>query len=179
MKCSFNFKKDYTILDLEATGLSTRTNEIIEVAALKIRDNKIVDTYQSYVKPNQKIPPEIVELTGIDDKTVEHARRIQVVLDEVLDFIGNDPLMGHNICFDICFLNSIDPTKQIKNEEFYDTCMLAQVVLKDQKHYRLIDLAHQFDIDSSNAHSALKDCYMTYGVYMSLIDYLKKQNVLL
>ena len=95
---------DYVCIDLEMTGLSVRKREIIEFAAIKVRNGKILDTMTALVKP--KIAPEekIMELTGITNEMLKNEKGIEDKLPIFLNFIGEDILLGHNILFDYSFL---------------------------------------------------------------------------
>ena len=99
--------KDYCVLDTETTGLSARTDEIIEIGIVKVRDNKIVDRYSQLIKPKKKISRFITDLTGITNEMVKGKPSILEVEDEFLSFIGSDIIIGHNTSFDIRFQSGL------------------------------------------------------------------------
>ena len=96
--------QDYTVVDLETTGLSPRTDKIIEIGAVKIKNRKITDRYSTFIDPQEKLSDEIVELTNITDKMLEGQRTIDVVLPEFMDFVGDAVLVAHNASFDTGFV---------------------------------------------------------------------------
>ena len=99
-----DFPSDYTIVDIETTGLSPQQCEIIEISALKIRNDKIKAKFSTLVKPEGLIGRFITKLTGITNLMVENAPKIDKVLPKFLEFAGNDCIIGHNVNFDINFI---------------------------------------------------------------------------
>ena len=170
---------NYTVIDIETTGLSRTKNEIIELSAVKIRNNKIAQTFSTLVKPNGYINSFIQNLTGITNDMVNNAPSIESVLDKYIKFIGDDTVIGHNVKFDIGFINNncikyYD--KEFSNDSI-DTCKLAKKYT-DLKRRNLETVAHHFNIDTSGHHRAQKDCIMTYGIYdaMKNINNLELNN---
>lgn len=160
------FPDDYTVIDIETTGLSSLRNEIIELSAIKIRQNKISEKFTTLVKPKGKINYFISNLTGITNKMVETAQPIDNVLDKYIEFIGQDVVIGHNVNFDINFI--YDNYQKYFNKEFsndyIDTCAMSRKIC-DLKHHKLNLVADYYKIDSSGHHRAEQDCYMTYKIY--------------
>ena len=98
------FPSDYTVIDIETTGLSSKYNEIIELSAIKIRNNKIADKFSTLVKPNCMISPFITNLTGITNDMVKNAPNVKEAILKYIDFISDDIVIGHNVNFDIGFI---------------------------------------------------------------------------
>ena len=99
-----DFPCDYTVVDIETTGLSPDKCEIIEISALKVRNDEIVDTFSTLIKPSKRIDPFIVRLTGITDEMVAEAPKIRAVLPAFMEFVAEDFILGHNVNFDINFI---------------------------------------------------------------------------
>ncbi len=161
------FLKDYTIVDIETTGLSPNKNEIIEISALKIRDNKVVEKFTTLVKPDADINSFISDLTGITNDMVQTAPNIKSVLPDFIDFVKNDYIIGHNIEFDLRFLRhnySKYFTNSIDNKSL-DTVKLARKFCPNLGSYKLENLAKQFNISTKGHHRALNDCEMTFQLY--------------
>jgi len=161
---------NYIIFDIETTGLDSSYDEIIEIGAIRIENNKVVSKFQSLVKPNIEIDDYISELTGITNDMVKDAPKIEDVLPQFMEFVGNEILIGHNVNFDINFIYDnlyINNYKVLKND-FIDTMRLARKLLPELPHHRLIDLADYFNIDFSNNHRALRDCEITLSIYENL-----------
>ena len=108
---------DFVVLDLETTGLDPVSDQIIEIAAIRFRDGEESDRFESLVNPGIPIPDFITKLTGISDKDVEHAPALDSVFENCLRFIGNSPLIGHQINFDAAFIeyNLRKQNKDYKN----------------------------------------------------------------
>ena len=98
------FPEDYTVIDLETTGLDPKNELIIEFAAVKVRENKVVDPFQSLCDPGYPIPPVIEALTGITTEMVRCCPNPRSVLPDFLDFVGDDYIIGHNVLFDVRFI---------------------------------------------------------------------------
>lgn len=159
------FPDDYTVLDIETTGLSSLHSEIIEIGALCVRGGEVVDEFSHLVKPIKRIPPQITELTGISNETVKDADGIEYVLPEFLYFAGDDIIAGHNIGFDMRFIydRALFFGTAFLNDTF-DTMAASRKLHKDMKHHRLCDLVSYYGITNDNAHRALSDCYATHRV---------------
>lgn len=165
-----DYPSDYTIIDLETTGLSPDRNSIIELSAIKVRDNKIVDKFTELVRPTDKINGYIQSLTGITNTMVERAKPIDDVLPRFMNFVQNDVVLGHNVKFDIRFVSkNLDRCFQRKFEnDSFDTMVISRRYCTNVTSHKLSVLADYFNIDSEGHHRGLKDCEMTYQVYESM-----------
>lgn len=167
----------YVIFDLETTDLSIYKAEIIEIGALKIDNGSIVDEFSVFVKPSIPIPEKITKITGITDLMVWNAQSIHIVLQQFIDFIEDYPLVGYNINqYDMNILKEQSkgkPALQIEND-YVDLLLLFRKLLPkdkfDIKNHKLITIAEYFDIDTSNAHRALDDCYLCYECLNNVLN---------
>ena len=96
---------DYICLDLETTGLNPKTDKIIEIGAVKVRNGIIIDSFETFVAPERKLEKRITELTGITDEMLENAPAKEEVIPRFLEFAGEDILLGHSVLFDYSFIN--------------------------------------------------------------------------
>ncbi len=163
--------ENYTVIDIETTGLSPIVNEIIQLSALKIRNDKIVDSFTSFVKPSGRISSFISSLTGITNDMVANAPQINDVLNDYIDFIGNDIIVGHNVHFDINFIHSkrIKYFNQGLSNNYVDTCRMSRKICPINSH-KLDNVARYYNVDSTGHHRADNDCKMTFEIY----NYMKK-----
>lgn len=129
---------DYCVLDTETTGLSAYYDEIIEIGILRVRNNEIVDRYDQLIKPNFDIDDFITALTGITNDMLEGMPSIDSVKTDVLSFIGDDIILGHNTSFDMRFLN--EGFKEQLSNQYMDTMQFARKLYPELKHHRLSDL---------------------------------------
>lgn len=167
-----DFPEKYTLIDIETTGLSSEWDEIIEIAAIKIENNKIVNKFSSLVKPKYEIDEFITELTGITNDELKNANEIYEVLPSFKEFISSSVLVGHNVNFDINFLyDAFSRNMEYElNNDYIDTLRIARKVLPTLEHHRLDDLIAYYSIPERELHRALGDCEKTYKVY----SYLKR-----
>ena len=167
-----NFISDYTIVDIETTGLSTIRDEIIEISAIRVRNNSIVDTFSSLTKPEGIISTFITSLTGITNEMVKNAPDIKSTLSDFYNFLSKDCIVGHNINFDYRFLQyNINKYlgKELYNKKL-DTVKLARKFCPNLESYKLANLAKYFNISTAGHHRALKDCEITYNVYYKIFE---------
>lgn len=169
-KSTIDLLSDYIIFDIETTGLDSSYDEVIEIGAIKVKNNKIVSKFNSLVKPKNEIDEYITELTGITNEMVKDAPTIEEILPDFMNYIGNDILIGHNVNFDINFIydNLYRNKFDVLTNDFIDTMRISRKLLPELPHHRLIDLAKYFKIDSTNNHRSLKDCEITMIVYENL-----------
>ena len=181
------FPSDFCVVDLETTGLNPVYDEIIEVGLLKVRDNKVIDSFTSLVRPETVyvdkdddgniiseyyIDDFIVELTGITNEMLAEAPTLKENFEEILGFIDNDVIVGHNVNFDINFLYDFatdNYSKELSND-FWDLMKLSRRILKDIDRHRLIDLADFFGY-TFTGHRALNDCQATLDIMTRLKRY--------
>lgn len=172
------FEENYVIVDLETTGLSPLKNEIIEIGAIKVENNKIVDRLDILVKPENEVSPFITNLTGITNEMLKDAIRIQDALKIFMEFASGSTLMAHNANFDMGFLNS-NLQKHFKytlENKCLDTLALSRKYIKGIKNYKLETLANYFNVNYSGAHRSLKDCEITFEVYKNIEEIYNKNT---
>lgn len=91
------YAKDYVVFDLETTGLSPETDEIIEISGIKVRNGQVDSDFSTLVNPGRPIPYSATNINGITDEMVRNAPMLKEALENFLDFAGEDILVGHNI----------------------------------------------------------------------------------
>ena len=160
--------RDYVVFDFETTGVSVKKDDIIELSALKVINGTVESEFSTLVNPMRPIPYYASKVNGITDKMVKDAPIIDGVLADFLEFIGELPLVGHNInTFDLKLLyrECHRVYKKMPDNQFIDTLILSRRVLPDLEKHSLTFLAEYFGIDTKGAHRALADCYMNQAVY--------------
>ena len=160
---------EYVVLDLEMTGLSAKTDQIIEIGAVKIKNNKVVGTMECLVNPKCKIPTRIVELTGITDEMVSKGKEKDEAIAELLSFIDGYILVGQNINFDYSFLKQWAVNhKRPLEVKACDTLKLARVLLPPEQPKKLDALCAYFGIERTREHRALDDAMETWRIFEKL-----------
>src|SRR4030081_3164750 len=95
----------FCVVDLETTGGDPGACAITEIGAVKLCGGECLGTFQTLVNPGCAIPPSITVLTGISETMVLPAPRVETVLPALLEFVGGSVLVGHNLRFDVAFLD--------------------------------------------------------------------------
>lgn len=167
----------FVVFDIETTGLNTTYNDIIEIGAIKVIDNKIVDTFHTLIKPRNKISYFITNLTGITNEMVKDAPSSKETLIDFLNYIGTLTLVGHNVNFDINFVYDklIENNLPFLSNNYVDTLRLSRKLLKDLRNHKLGDLALYYSINYEGAHRGLKDAEITLKVLEKLREEIMMQ----
>lgn len=164
------FEDSFVIVDLETTGLSPKNSEIIEIGAIKVIDNKVVDTMDVFVRPSRPLSWFTTNLTGITNEMVDEGLSAKEALKVFDEFSFGMRLMAHNAKFDMSFLDVYmkkELGKGVRTDSM-DTLLLSRAIVKDVPNYKLETLANRFNIDYSGAHRSLRDCEITLDVYNNI-----------
>jgi DNA polymerase-3 subunit alpha (Gram-positive type) len=181
---SVSFPKDvsidteYSVLDIETTGLSFRTEKITEIGILKVKNGEVIDTFECFVNPEKPIPMDVVEITHITDDMVKDADTIDKVMPRMLEFIGNTVIVAHNADFDLGFLkyNAKELGLELNNT-YVDTLRLARELFPNYKKYKLGIIAENLGIKVDVAHRALDDVKTLVSVFNIMIGMLKEKGI--
>lgn len=168
-----------TVIDLEMTGLNARTEKIIEIGAGKIRDGKVVDTYEILLNPGRKLDEKTVQITGITDEMLIGRPTFTQIKNDFLEFIGEDILLGHNVIFDYSFLKKAIINESPKGTRFekkgIDTLKIARRFLPGEQKKQLTTLCEYYGIEY-HAHRALDDALATFQLYEVLWEAYGEQG---
>lgn len=158
--------KDYVVLDFETTGFRAASDQIIQIGAVKYFNHERVDKLNMLVNPERTISSRITQLTKITNEMVEHAPTIDRAIGDLLDFIGDLPIVAHNASFDMGFLYALDGKDGVTIPEYsvIDTVKLARKVITETPNHKLTTLTHYLQLEH-NAHDALGDCLATAAIY--------------
>jgi ATP-dependent DNA helicase DinG len=154
-------------LDLETTGLDPKRDTVIEIGAVKFRGSRTEDSWSTLVNPGRPLHPSIIALTGINDDMLSSAPRLNQVLNELENFVGDLPILGHNITFDLAFLQ---PKGLFPYNQSLDTLDMATVLLPTAGRYSLAALAGSLGIPVRTTHRALDDAHTTRRVFLRLYE---------
>ncbi|HOW52775.1 MAG TPA: 3'-5' exonuclease [bacterium] len=160
-----------TVIDFETTGLDfAKEDRIVEIGAVKWRDHTITGIYDALVNPGRPIPAEVTKVHGITDSMVAHAAPLEVAIPELLDFIGDDLVVMHNVEFDSGFLSAQMKLLGIERElQYYDTLPAARKKFLGSPNYRLATLKNFLNLKQlGTMHRALADAYVTLQLYLKL-----------
>lgn len=163
----------FVVVDLETTGGSPQDDAITEIGAVKLRGGECLGTFATLVNPGRPIPPAITVLTGITQSMVLPAPRIEQVLPSFLDFARGCVIVGHNIRFDLAFLQAAlrragEPRLDAPS---VDTCGLARRLVREEvPNCRLGTLAERFRLSHKPTHRALDDALATGELLHVLLE---------
>ena len=171
-------ERPVVVFDLETTGFSPEKNRIIEIGAVKIVDGKITDRFSQFVNPQEPIPFKIQKLTGISDSMVVGAKTIDLVLPFFLRFCEGCILVGHNVTFDIGFINANAKRLSLPcSFTTLDTLGMARALLPGHAKYTLDAVAKILNVSLENHHRAVDDAACTAGIYLKMLPMLQEQGV--
>ena len=172
MKSFIEHNNSFVVFDLETTGLSSSSDAIVEISALKVQDGEVIDEFSTLVNPCMHIPYFASCVNGITDDMVCDAPTIEEALEDFIEFIGDFDLVGHNIMrFDMQFIQRDAMRffgKTLSNHTI-DTLFLSRRYLSALSSHSLESLANHYDISYEGAHRALADCNITLQVYRNLL----------
>lgn len=160
---------DYVVIDLEMTGLNAKTDKILEVAAVRIRDGKETENFSKLVNPGVSLSEKVIELTKITQEQAENGADLDETMTQFLVFLGDDILVGQNVLFDYSFLKQWAVNHKINLEkQAVDTLKLARRFLPAEQKKDLESLCAYFDVERVHAHRALDDAKETAQIFEKL-----------
>ena len=168
----------YSVIDFETTGTSPKNSRAIEIGIVKIKDLKIVDSYQSLINPGQLIPPFISSLTGIENEDVISAPTFDDISQDIVDFIEDTILVGHNLPFDYAFLSVEFERAEIILPKLQQVCTLklSRSLFPELKSKSLGNMVKHFRIKHKDVHRALGDASVTAKLFLKILAKLKDEH---
>ncbi len=154
-------------LDIETTGLDPQTDAILEIGAARFNGHRVEAEWSTLINPNRPIPAFITQLTGISNEMVQNQPPVRAVLGDLVDFVGDSPILGHNVRFDLSFLARYNA---FTLNDYIDTYELASILLPTAPRYNLGMLAQSMGILLPATHRALDDARVTHAVFAQLYE---------
>lgn len=165
-------------MDIETTGLKLEDHAITEIAAVRVRDGVVLEKFSTLVNPHRTIPSRITKITGITEAMVENAPNINVALAQLVQFVGREVIVMHNLDFDMGFIEFAANQHRIKLlfRHAIDTLPLIKEVVKKAgeslPNYKLPTLAQYLGLEHKPTHRGLADCLAT----ACLLDYIMRRG---
>lgn len=165
------------VFDVESTGVDTTSDEIIQIAAIKLEKNGEVTKFEEFIKP-QKLVGSSAKVHGFTDEFLNNnGRKAEVVLMEFLEFIKDKVIVGHNVQYDLSILKSV--LKRLSIEEYnikgyYDTLDLSRKLYPRLKNHKLDTLSAFLNTKQKPSHDAMDDILATKEILFSMIESLKR-----
>ncbi len=161
----------YVVLDVETTGTDSRKDEIIEMAALTIEEGIVSKQFQCLVKTDRELSPTVTKLTGITAGMLDdEGQELSEALPQLIEFIGELPVVGHNIDFDYDFIRAACRKLNLPklNNRRIDTLEISRRLVRSVRNHKLPTLLQHFQIETHSPHRGLADCYSTQELYLKL-----------
>lgn len=172
------------VLDTETTGLDYTRERIVEFAAVRLENGKIVDEYQTLINPHQHIRKSSMAIHGITEDMVADAPSEEEAMPKILEFIGDYPIVAHNAIFDYSFLNEakVRVTGERLENPRIDTQVMFKEIAPELDSHGLEALTQRFNVELNNHHRAMADTMglaLAYPklkkLYLQRLDWQKKQ----
>lgn len=158
---------DIVVLDTETTGLSFKDCSLIEISAARLSGREVVERFETFVKPDGPIPPEIQKLTGITELDVAGAPSARSAVRKLAEFVGGAPVLAHNATFDRTFIEGVPGGADV-TDTWIDTLALSRIALPRLSSHRLADMASAFGC-ASVTHRASDDVDALCGLWRILL----------
>lgn len=163
---------DYIVLDIETTGLSVKEDKIIELAAAKVKNGEVIDSFETLVNPEMHISSRVQKVNHITDEMVMEAPTIQTAILQFIEFIEDLPLVAHNgTAFDFKFVKREAEAagKKITNSTF-DTLALSRLAFPESDNHQLSTLVEYLEIEIKNTHRAMLDVLATVSLFQKCYE---------
>jgi polyribonucleotide nucleotidyltransferase len=158
-------KRELVVIDVETTGTDPKMSDLLEIAAVKIKGTKVVDTWSTFVNPGRPIVGN--QMHGITDKDVAGAPTPKAAAEQLLKFVGDAKVVGHNVGFDIGFVEeAMGGGFRFAPGTYLDTLVIAREGYPGAESYKLGDLARFFGIELAQSHRALTDAQATANLLL-------------
>lgn len=173
-KSLIDFPQEYCVVDLETTGLNPNYDSIIEIGAIKYKNNVVVDKFDTLVQLESKddfIPTYIQNINNITDEMLENSgEKLINVISKFNDFIGQSIIVGHNINFDINFLYDAYQKylRKPMTNNFVDTLRIFRKLYPNLKHHKLKNLCSLYNLTNTDEHRSIGDCQVTGDGFQKL-----------
>jgi len=164
---------EFTVFDLETSGLDPQKDEVLEVAGIKMRGHEEVSRFEALIQPTRGIPPEVEKINGLNEIfLLVNGDKSPAVIKSFLEFIGDSIVVGHNIReFDWLFIMSHAKRHALPlpSNKLIDTLELSRKLLSLPR-YNLTEVAKHFGYEHINAHRAMPDVEMNAKVFGHLMN---------
>ena len=158
--------RSFVVIDTETNGVNIQGGRILELSAIRFEDFHPVAAWSTLVNPCAPIPADASAINHITDDMVKDAPLLGQVTEDFLRFVGNSPIVGYNVSFDLRFLYARGVDLLQEKRKVFDAYALSRKVFSGElNRFRLTDVAEHCGFCCDDAHRALADCLMTGMVF--------------
>ena len=164
--------REFVIFDVETTGLSSVYDTMIEIGAVKMQDGEVLDRFDSFINPHHPLSDTTIQLTSITDELLSHAEDEGEVVKKFRDFCGDRPLCGHNVQFDVGFVNAALKRAHLPEvtQPVVDTLEVSRLLHPEQTNHKLDSLTKKYNVVLTHHHRADSDAEATGLLMYKLLD---------
>lgn len=164
--------REFVIFDVETTGLSSVYDTIIEIGAVKMKNGEVIARFDKFINPHHPLSEQTINLTSITDELVAKADDEAVVIKQFQDFYGDRPLCGHNVQFDLGFVNAALRRASLNEitQPVVDTLEVSRLLHPEQARHTLDSLAKKYQVVLEHHHRANQDAEATGYLMFKLLD---------
>lgn len=169
--------REFVIFDVETTGLSSVYDTIIEIGAVKMKNGEVLERFDKFINPHHPLSEQTINLTSITDEMVSASDDEDVVIKQFQDFYGDRPLCGHNVQFDVGFVNAALRRAGLSEitQPVVDTLEVSRLLHPEQNRHTLDSLAKKYNVSLEHHHRANQDAEATGYLMYKLLDAFKKK----
>lgn len=166
---------EFVVFDVETTGLSSKYDSIIELAGVKVKNGEVIDKFERFSNPGEKLSELIKELTGITDDMLVGAPDISEVIRDFKDWVGDAIFVAHNASFDMGFIDEAYGKEGFgkSTNGVIDTLELSRTINTKMKKHGLNILAKKYNVDLTQHHRAIYDAEATAYIFIKMMAQLK------
>ncbi len=172
---------EFVIFDVETTGLSPMDGDrIVEIAAVKVKENKVVDKFYSLINPKRSMPAHATEINNITEDMLQGAPMAAEILPQMINFIGGGCVAGHNVRFDLnflCYELALAGRKLNEHTPAIDTLKMARDLLPYLSNHKLSYLARSLGVVVDQTHRAMADVEITVAVFLRLMEMANDRDI--
>lgn len=173
-----SFDDEFVAFDIETTGLSPLNCKITEIGAVIVKNDVVIDKFQTFVDPEGPIPQEIISLTGITDDMVKGAPSQKEAVSAFINFAGGRMLIAHNASFDMSFIRKAAQDNGIPfSNSYLDTVSMSRFANPELKKHKLNIIAEYFNIGEFNHHRASDDAEICAKIFYRMVDKLRGEGI--
>ncbi|MBQ3304867.1 MAG: PolC-type DNA polymerase III, partial [Clostridia bacterium] len=167
----------FVVLDVETTGLNTRTDEIIEIGAVRFENGVEAAEFSELINPGRPVPDKVVEITGITTAMLRDKRALMTVMPEFAKFCEGAVLVAHNASFDMSFFRRAFKQAGLPFDfAILDTLALVRNQYPQLKTHKLGNMCKQLGISLTSAHRAVHDARATAQMLVKVLEEVRAQK---